>query len=172
VYQAETLHDIQRATPLFVGTFDARITPFLDDNKSRLMETSRTFIFISSGASTPDFDALTAIGLRGSSTIAISFLGPTTGGLILRLRHYSEFKFSTTLIVAGSHTFHLPIPTSLACNDIILQPYLDSSGRFSFTPGIRNNLIIQVSSNSIEALYWLQDIQLLDEAGQLYTPRS
>jgi hypothetical protein len=64
--------------------------------------------------------------------------------------------------------FKLPIPSSLTTHDITLHPH--PSERLSFTPDSRNNLIIQMES-SWSGQYWLQDIQLLDDAGYPYNPR-
>jgi hypothetical protein len=159
------LLDIQRDSPLFVDTKDANISTFLDDNQPRLAETDRTFIFISIAGSLSHFSS-TEIGLY-HPTLAISFLGPSSGSLTLRLRHRSS-RPNATLTVTGFPTFKFPIPSSLTTNDITLHPH--PSKHLSFTPDSRNNLTIRVDASRFER-YWLQDIQLLDEAGHPYNPR-
>jgi hypothetical protein len=156
------LRDIQRDSPLFMdGT---NISTFLDDNQSRLAETRRTFIFTSNQGPILDFSS-TEIGLD-SPIIAISFFGSSSGCLTLRLRHRSS-RPDATLSVTGFPSFKLPIPSSLTTNDITLHPH--PSEHLSFTPDSRNNLIIQVEASRSEH-YWLQDIQLLDEAGHPHNP--
>jgi len=64
--------------------------------------------------------------------------------------------------------FKIPVPSSLSTDDITLHPH--PSKRLSFTPDCRNDLIIQAEADFFER-YWLQEIQLLDEAGHPYDPR-
>jgi hypothetical protein len=156
------LRDIQRDSPLFVTNNHTHISTFLDNNQSRLAVTDRTFIFISNGGSLSHFSP-TEIGLY-RPTLAISFFGPSSGSLTLRLRHRSSHP-DATLSVTGFPTFKLPIPSSLTTHDITLHPH--PSKRLYFSPDSRNNLIIGVEDGS----YWLQDIQLLGETGHPYNPR-
>jgi hypothetical protein len=163
------LSDIQHDSPLLVGADDTNISTFLHDNESRLAKTPHTFIFISNsgprGWAAPRFSS-TEIGLMVPA-IAISFFGPSSRSLTLRLRHRSS-RPDATLTVTGFPAFKLPIPSSLTRHDIRL--HADCSNRLSFTSNSRNNLIIQVEASWDEP-YWLQDIQLLDESGRPHNPR-
>ena len=165
------LGDIQRDTPLFIDTFGADIAAFLDHNKLRFEESHRTFVYINNGYC-PDFQVPTQLGQRSSATIAISFFGPMSDCLTLRLRHRASGPGVTLVAddMTGSPAFVLPIPSTLTVDDITLRPRPAPSSCITFERGIRNNLIIQVQSSGTYTFYWLQDIQLLDEGGHPYNP--
>ena len=118
--------DIQRDSPLSVnteidwsdtnedahsdGTNDA--LTILPNNKKPVNKTQRTFIFITNPGRSPAFSS-TEIGLNHPSLV-ISFFGPPSGTLTLRLRHRSS-RPEATLIVTGSpkrFKFEYPIPSS------------------------------------------------------------
>jgi hypothetical protein len=175
---SKRLGDIERGAPLFIDTGDVAIEAFLEHNKSRFAETHRTFIYINSNRPDSRFGSVmtghnpTQLGLHPSTTIAISFFGPTSGSLTLRLRHHASTP-NTTLIIGdmtGSPAFQLPVPSMLSVDHVTIHPN-SALGRINFKRGTRNNLIIQVSGPPFQ-LYWLQDIQLLDEGGCPYNPSS
>jgi hypothetical protein len=170
---ARQLLDVQRDTLLFIDTYatnTSAIFDFLNDNKSQLEKTHQTYIFFSSGHS-PFFDSQDMM-LRTGSTITISFSGPTSGNLILRLRHRSGPVDTALVVTTESSTFELPIPPSDTTHNITLHANPGSSGHLSFEPGTRNNLVIEISSNAAYAQYRLRDIQLLDEEERPYNPGS
>jgi hypothetical protein len=100
-------------------------------------------------------------GILGN-TIAVSFVGPSSGNLILRLKHCATGP-DATLTVLGT-SFTLAIPESLTIDNISLHPISDSSSLLSFVPDTRNNLILRAP-----LIYALRDIQLLDEGGSPYS---
>jgi hypothetical protein len=100
-------------------------------------------------------------------TVAVSFVGPSSGNLILRLKHRATIP-DTTLTVVGT-SFTLAIPESLTVDAINLHPIGNSSFQLSFIPNTRNSLIFRVSGWDI---YTLHDLQLLDEDGNLYCQPS
>ena len=140
----ELLPTIDRTTPLFIDDYDGQdINTFLD-NDSQLAHSQGTFIFIIPG------------------TIAVSFVGPTSGNLILRLTHRS----TTTLTVTGA-SVQLSLSSLLTVDDITLHASPSESDKPSFEPGIRNNLIIQVVG-----WYSAHDIRLLDQSGNCHDAAS
>jgi hypothetical protein len=166
------LGDIQRDTPLFINTRGADIVAFLKHNELQFAETHRTFIYIQTGNG---FSSRlhAQLGLLSSSTIVISFFGPTSGSLTLRLRHRASLPGVTLAIgdMTGSPTFEFPIPSVLTVDDITLHPRPAPPGCISFKQGTRNNvqLIVRAPTTS-SGHYWPQDIQLLDEAGCPHNP--
>jgi len=97
--------------------------------------------------------------------IAVSFVGPTSGNLMLRLRHRSRID-STDLTVTGT-PFQLSLSSSLTVDDITLHASPSESDKPSFEPGVRSNLIINTTGS-----YSVYDIQLLDQKGYRYDAAS
>ena len=145
------LPDIQRDTPLFInsGIQDIDIAAFVD-NDPLLACSQGTFIFF-----------------RFLPIIAVSFVGPTSGNLILKFIHSRTRTRSAYLTVKGT-SFQLTIPPSPTVDYITLYARPSESGPLLFERGTRNNLIFQVTGGT----YDLYDIQLLDEAENLYDPAS
>ena len=135
-------------TPLFIDDFsDPDIETFLE-NDSQLAYSRATFVFAIPG------------------TIAVSFVGPTSGNLILRLT-YRSTEDSTNLTITGT-SFQLSLSSSLTVDDITLHANHSESDKPSFEPGIRNSLIIQVPM-------WpssIYDIRLLDQRENCYGAAS
>jgi hypothetical protein len=152
VYDPQRLPLIQRDTPLFIDGFygSESLETFLDNDQSPAHNRD-TYVFMS--------------GLL-SNTMAVSFVGPSSGNLILRLQHRAGEPDITLTILGTSFTFS--IPESLTVDDINLHPIGNSSSQLSFTPDTRINVIIQTSSLSSSAGYTLQDLQVLDEDGNPY----
>jgi hypothetical protein len=140
------LPPIQRDTPLFIDDYDdpQSLETFLINDQS-LAGTRDTHVFMQCA--------------NGWANIAVSFVGPSFGNLILRLKHRAN-EPDVTLTILGT-AFTLTIPESHIIDDINLHPIGESSSQLSFLPNIRNNLILQISS-PVE-VYILQDVQLLDE---------
>ena len=133
---------IDRTTPLFIDDHNGHDIKTFLENDPQLAHSRATFIFVN----------------RGRNRIAASFVGPTSGNLILRLTHRSNTG-STSLRVKGT-SFQLSLSSSLTVDDITLHARLSSkSDKPSFQPGIRNNLIIQVTGWP----YSVYDIRLLDQ---------
>ena len=146
VQDAKRLPDIQRDTPLCINdlyTQDIDFQTFLNDDP-RLASSQDTFIFF-----------------YFTPTIAVSFVGPESGNLILKLSHSSAD--GAYLTVKGT-SFQLAIPHSFTVDYITLYAHPSEPGHLSFERGTRNNLIIQVTRNNPYD-YDIHDIQLLDEAG-------
>jgi hypothetical protein len=144
----ERLPPIQRDTPLFIyHVHSPSLQTFLNDDQS-LAHTRDTCVFM------------------GLKAIAVSFIGPPSGNLILRLKHHAT-RPNVRLTILGT-SFTLTIPQSLTMDDIELYPIGNSSSQLSFMPKTRNNLILQSS----EIWYTLQDVQLLDEDGNPYRQPS
>jgi hypothetical protein len=149
----QRLPPIQRDTPLFINDYDhsQSLNTFLNNNQS-LARTRDTFVFMQ-------------YTLR-SWTIAVSFIGPSSGNLRLRLNHRARRPDITLTVLSTSFT--LTILESITIDDINLHPDGSSSSLLSFTPNIRNNLILQTSSLKDSDYYTLRDLQLLDEHGNPY----
>jgi hypothetical protein len=162
---------IQRDTFLFIND-DAgsnKIDTFLHDNQSQFARTRRTHIFVDTGGSYPSIDLL-GLGLSSGARIAVSFFGPSSGSLILKLTH--SFLSPVTLILnqpQGPRIFEYPVSSSLSTTTITFSP--SPSEHLSFVPNNRNNLIIQVRKGRPQS-YVMNDIRLHDEAGNDYNPAS
>jgi hypothetical protein len=147
VIDHQLLPPIQRDTPLFIDDFyhSQSLETFLNNDQS-LARTRDTYVFME---------------YTNRRVIAVSFVGPSSGNLILRLTHRARGP-DTTLTVVGT-SFTLTIPELITIDDISLHPIDNSSSQVSFMPNTRNNLIFQTS-----LIYYLQDLQLLDEDGNPY----
>jgi hypothetical protein len=144
----ELLPAIDRTAPLFIADYNQDIKPFLE-NDPQLAHSQGTFVFII------------------EHTVAVSFVGPTSGNLILRLTHRSATGSNATLKVEGT-PFQLSLSSSLTVDDITLHARPFESEKPSFERGVRNNLNIEVP----ESGYCAYDIQLLDRRGNRYDPAS
>jgi hypothetical protein len=154
VINPRRLPPIQRDTPLFIDDFNPSqsLETFLNNDQS-LARTRATYVFMQ---------------YNDDWTIAVSFVGPSSGKLILRLKHRARAP-DTTLTVLGT-SFTLAIPESITIDDINLHPISESTSQLSFTPNARKNLILRASSG-----YAPQDLQLLDEDRNTYglpSPRN
>jgi hypothetical protein len=158
VKDRQRLPPIQHDTPLFIddNAQPQTLKTFLDNDRS-LARTRDTYVFLHVFLERPD-------SWQWSLDVAVSFVGPSSGNLILRLKHHA-FEPNTTITVLGT-SFTLTIPESLTTDDINLHPIGNSSSQLSFMPNTRNNLILQVS---MPRYYYIpQDVQLLDEDGNPY----
>ena len=144
---------VDRTTPLFIDDPLGSDMEYFLDNDAKLAQHPGTFIF---------FSHLVHF------TFAISFVGPTSGSLILRIRHRSSYP-KQTLVVKGTSSFQLPVSSLLTVDDITLYPSDSKIDWLSFNPGTRKHLIIQVTGD--RTLYFLDDVQLLDESGNRYDPQ-
>jgi hypothetical protein len=160
------LPEIQRDTPLFING-SHEIEAFLQDNQSQLARTRHTHVFTDTGDIYPPiFPARLSLSRR--SKIAVSFFGPPSGTLILKLTHSSDYLPATLNLKDShrSHTFEYPVPSSLTPIDITLFP--SPSDHPSFVPNSRNSLIIEVAHEGWQN-YVLRDIRLQDEARNDYS---
>jgi hypothetical protein len=153
VHRLPRLPPIQRDAPLFIDAYDhsQSLETFLVNDQS-LARTRDTHVFMA--------------GMSGN-TIAVSFVGPSSGNLILRLKHRATGP-DMTLTVLGT-SFTLTIPESLTIDDINLYPTGNPSSQLTFMPDARNNLILRTPPKHI---YGLLDLQLLDENGNQYCQPS
>jgi hypothetical protein len=152
VHDRYRLPSIQRDTPLFIDTFARSqcLDAFLN-NDQKLADTHDTHVFIER---------------TNCWRIVVSFVGPSSDCLVLRLKHRATGPDMTLTILGTSFT--LPIPESITIDDINLYPsdYSTSQHSRAFMPNARNNLVLQTSISSSN--YVLHDIQLLDEEGGRY----
>jgi hypothetical protein len=152
----ELLPAIDRTTPLFIyDDYGPDIEPFLE-NDPQLAHSHDTFTFLSKPLSS------------NRVSIAVSFVGPTSGNLILRLKHHSASS-NATLEVEGT-SFQLSLSSSFNVDEITLHASPSQSDMPSFEPGIRNNLIIHLVFPTPS--YAIYGIQLLDYAKNPYNPAS
>jgi hypothetical protein len=166
---------IQRDTPLFINDNDRSndIETFLHDNQLQLARTRRTHLFIDTGDYYGPSVSPARLELRPRSKIAVSFFGPPSGTLVLKLTH-RFYGNAATLILKESHgsrTFKYPVPSShtFTTTAITLSP--SPSDHPSFEPDTRNNLIIEVTQGVLNYMK-VQDIRLQDEAGDDYIAAS
>jgi hypothetical protein len=147
-----------------------KIETFLHDNQSQLARTRRTHVFMYA-SSFFAFVSPARLQLSYGCKIAVSFFGPSSGNIILTLTHWAE-GVPVTLILKesqGSRTFEYTVPSSLTVTTIAFSP--SPSDHPSFERDTRNNLIIELEVTNW-GTYVIQDIQLLDEAGNDYNAAS
>ena len=130
-----------------------------------------TYIFTDAG----NFDSYSN-GLGNNARVLISFFGPASGeSLILRLKHSGkqdgplEVSLGSTIIQLNPSS-----RLSLTIDDITLYPTPgpSESDHLSFEPGIRNDIVIQFRETVEGHDHLLHDIDLLDEAGELWRTRE
>jgi hypothetical protein len=153
VNDPQRLPPIHRDTPLFIDDGHPQSLETFMTSEQSLARTGDTYVFIKSTLDIQD--------------IAVSFVSPSSGNLILRLKHYDDLT-TTTLAVLGT-SFTLTVPESLTADDINLHAIDESNPLLSFTPNTRNNLILRISKS---LYYTLNDLQLLDEDGNEYCQRK
>jgi hypothetical protein len=166
---------IQRDTPLFINDNDRSndIETFLHDNQLQLARTRRTHLFIDTGDYYGPSVSPARLELRPRSKIAVSFFGPPSGTLVLKLTH--RFYGNAAMLILkeshGSRTFEYPVPSwhTFTTTAITLSP--SPSDHPSFEPDTRNNLIIEVTVRDRNYM-GVQDIRLQDEAGDDYIAAS
>ena len=166
---------------LFIKSTNNDLTTFA--KKIKLVPTS-TYIFSDTGV----FFDVKSDKLGGDARVLISFVPPTSGKrLLLRVKYSGdenpplEVTLESTDILESTNILLNPSSkSSLTIDDITLYPIGVSgpsdSDYLSFKPGVRNEIYIQ-----FKKLYdgdygfhenLLHDIELLDENGQEYMPRS
>ena len=126
--------------------------------KSKLDPDSR---YIFTDAEGPD---LYSGKLENNAKVLISFVAPTSGQLILRLKH-SGSEDGTLEAALGLTKIQLnpSSESSLTIDDITLYPIqVPTSNHLLFTPGIQNDIEIQFKG--IKYGHFLHDIELLDAA--------
>ena len=137
------------------------------------LDPSSTYIFSDAGI----FDVYSD-KLGGNARVLISFVAPTSGkSLTLRVKHFGE-ENAPLEVTLGSTKIQLnpPSKSSLTIDDITLYPIGVSSpsesDHFSFVPEVRNVIFIQFRETDGYHNHILHDIELLDESGLEYMPRS
>jgi hypothetical protein len=162
-------------TPLSINDYrdnSNNIETFLHHNQSQLARTRRTHVFIDTGQDWPHVypTRFGRLGLSPGSKIAVSFFGPPSGNLVLKLTHSPQNAAAVTLILKephGSRTFEYPVSSSLTVTTMTHSP--GPSDNPSLMPNTRNNLIIEVSGLG-QRCYTVRDVQLHDEVGNDYNP--
>ena len=155
---------------LFIKSTD--LTTFAEIMK---LDPSSTYIFSDVGSFDLDSGKLW-VGAR----VLISSVAPTLGkSLILRVKHSGELEDDAPLeVTLGSTEIQLypSSKSSLTVDDITLYPIQvpgpSDSDHLSFEPEIRNDMFIQFGGTPGEQVHFLHDIELLDEDGREYMPRS
>ena len=158
--------------PVFIRSTNNDLNTFAKEIK---LDPSSTYIFSDA--------ALSSGKLRDNSRVLISFVAPTSGkSLILRVKHSGE-EYAPLEVTLGSTKIQLNPPSnlSLTIDDITLYP-IEVSGPYeshhlSFVPEVRNviyiSFIVIPGKDRFDShSHFLHDIELLDEAGLEYMPRS
>jgi hypothetical protein len=99
------------------------IETFLD-NDPQLAHSRDTLMFFSNPA-------------QSTKRIAISFVGPTSGNLRLRLTHHCNHSDATLTIKRTS--FQLPVPSSFIVDDVTLHASPSKPGQLSYQSGGLNS---------------------------------
>ena len=116
--------------------------------------------------------------LGSDARVLISFVAPKSGKrLILRVKHSGEEDAPLEVTLGLTQTKLNPSSeSSLTIDDITLYPIEFfspfESDRLSFKPEVRNDIVIQFTGQDKFHLHFLHDIELLDEGGLEYMPRS
>jgi hypothetical protein len=153
VWNCRRLPPIPCDTPRFIHDYiDSQSLETFLNNEQSLAHTRDTYVFMA--RKHPEID------------IAVSFVGPSSGNLVLKLKHRATHP-DMMLTVLGT-SFTLTVPKSLTTDEINLRPDGNSPSQLSFIPNTRNNLILQASLLD----YILQDLLLLDENGKPYRQSS
>jgi hypothetical protein len=176
-FLSTTLQDL-RDPPLFINDHvgSNKIETFLDKYQSRLARTRHTLVYIDTGSFRPVTYPASWLLLSPGAKIAVSFFGPSSGNLVLKLTHRapssSSYDPETPILQwsHGSHTHTCKVPSSVTVENITLFP--SHSDTLSFVQGTQNtfvectqnNLIIEVINND----YMIQDIQLQDDRRNAY----
>ena len=115
--------------------------------------------------------------LRGNGRVLISFIAPTSGkSLTLRVKHSGKGN-APLEVTLGSTKIQLnpSSKSSLTIDDITLNPIQVSgpfeSDQLSFEPEVRNDIFTRFIGYRSHG-HFLHDIELLDEGGLEYMPRS
>jgi hypothetical protein len=156
---------------LYVKSTKNDLITFAKETRLKL-DSSSTYIFTDAAIYNMCVGTL-SYGAR----ILISFVGPTSHRLILRLKHSG--KDGCLEVTLGSTITQLnPSSESLTIDDITLHPIQDvgpsESHHLSFEPGVRNEIFIQYKDepDSQSVTLYLHDVELLDEAGLEHMPRT
>jgi hypothetical protein len=170
---------IRRDVPLFIHNHphSTGFRPFLDGIQSQLSRTRGTHIFTYTAGRFHDIHPGSLL-LKHDSKIAISFFGPSSGNLVLKLTHSSR-DAPVTLVLKELHESHtiepieflVPFESSFTEKTITLYSHL-SGQQPEFWPNTRNNYIIQVSGQAGRSIYAIQDVRLQDEAANEYNGES
>ena len=139
------------------------------------LDPSSTYIF-----SDATVYAVSSGKLGSDERVLISFIPPTSGKtLTLRVKHSQSGQEEAPLkVTLGSAMIQLnpSSKSSLTIDDITLYPIEDFGpsdfDHLSFVPEVRNNIFIQIVTTKFHCDHYLHDIELLDEDGREYMPRS
>ena len=154
---------------LFINSADNDLNSFAREIK---LDSSSPYIFSDVGT----FD-LHAGKIGNHARVLISFVAPIYGKrLTLRVKHSGE-EDGPLEIALRSTKIHLnpSSKTSITMDDIILYPIqFASPSDLSFMPEVRNEIFIRFKRPAEHRSHhhFLNDVELLDEAGLEYMPRS
>ena len=160
--------------PLFIKSTNNDLITFAKEIRPKL-EPFSTYIFTDAGIS-----GSYSGKLGKSARVLITFVAPKSNkSLILRLKHSVRNSEDVPLeVTLGSTVIQLnsSSKSSLTIDDITLYPIQvpgpSESDNLSFEPGIRNDIVIRFGRTANRHGHLLHDIELLDEAGLEYMPRS
>ena len=161
-----------RHDPLYIKSTNNDLNTFAKQIK---LDPSSTHIFLDAKMYAFSW---TSGKLTGNARVLISFVGPTSGkSLILRVKHIGKDDASVELTLGLTKIQLNPSPkSSLTIDDITLYPIQVSgpleSDHLSFAPGVRNEIFIEFigPDEYRNDDHFLNDIELLDEAGLEYMP--
>ena len=158
---------------LFISSFlNDDLTTFAKEFRLKLaVDDFSTYTFTDAGSSDILSDKL-----ENTARVLISFVAPTSGeSLILRLKH-SGGEDGPLEVTLGSTILQLnpSSESSLTIDEITLypSPSPSESDHLSFEPGIRNDIVIQFRGVGQWHGHLLHDLELLDEAGELWRIRE
>ena len=180
---------------LFIKSINNDLITFAEKNRLKL-DPDSTCIFTDADGSDMYSEEEEWPQLGNKASVLISFVAPKSGqSLILRLKHSREgeeyaWDYAPLEVTLGSTVIQLnpSSKSSLTIDDITLYPIQvpdsdpSESDHLSFEPGIRNDIVIQFGGSFRETSsspsstsrhgHILHDIELLDEIGREYMPRS
>ena len=157
--------------PLFIKSTKNDLNTFAKEIK---LDTASTYIF----SDAEDFIVPTSGRAGSSARVFISFVAPTSGkSLTLRVKHFGTEDTPLEVTLGSSKIqLNLSLKLSLTIDDITLYPIRVSgsseSDHLSFVPEVRNDIFIEFRKIDRYFDHFLHDIELLDEDGLEYMPRS
>ena len=117
--------------------------------------------------------------LGGNARVLISFVAPASGkSYLLRVKHSGDGAPLDVTLGSTKIQLNPPSKSSLTIDDITLYPLqvpcFSESDHLSFVPEVRNDIYVRfiVPSEYSNHGHYLHDIELLDEDGLEYMPRS
>ena len=151
---------------IYNGELSTEQQDTLERNRSQLTMSKRTTVeFSSMGVSHK-----TLFPASDGSSFTLRFFGPPSGNLTLRLIHRSRKKDQSLKVESQDFTHLIPHSDSFVLEDIPIVMQGDTpSPTITFIPGSPNTLTFIFMADDYE-IYYLRDIELLDENMSPYHP--